>query len=471
MTIATPTTTSRTSAGSVAGLEGLRRRIAGEVITADHPEYAEARKVHDIHFDRRPLAVVRAACADDVAETVRFVRQAGLPLAVRSGGHSVTGFSSVDGAVVIDLSGMKNVSIDAAARTALVQPGTTSGDFAGPAHAYGLALSTGDTSSVGFGGLTTGGGIGFMVRKYGLAIDNLLSARVVTAEGEQVTASETENPDLFWAIRGGGGNFGIITEFEFRLAPVGQVYGGALVLPATKEVVRGYLDYVADAPDDLTTITFVMHAPPAPFIPEERVGELVLFILPVWTGSIEDGEKAMAPLRALAEPVADTVAPMPYPVIYDYTAEAAAPHAAEVRSMFSDEISDETIDAILAAMKNATSPFSMVNLRGLGGAMADVGRDETAFAHRDARYLTLVIGLWLDENEDGTPHVEWTKDLWDQIKHDANGVYVNFVADEGPGRVVDAYGEATFAKLAAIKAKWDPANVFRFNQNIPPAVE
>ena len=253
---------------------------------------------------------------------------------------------------------MKNVSINPEARTARVQPGVTSGDFAGPAHAYGLALSTGDTSSVGFGGLTTGGGIGWMVRKYGLAIDNLLSAQVVTAAGEQVTASPTENPDLFWAIRGGG--FGIITEFEFRLAPVGQVYGGALVFPATREITRAYLDYIKNAPDDLTTITFIMHAPPAPFIPENRVGEVVLFIMPVWTGSIEDGEKAIAPLRTLAEPIADTVAPMPYPVIYDYTADAAA-HAAEVRSMFSDEISDETIEAILKAYENSSSPYNLVS--------------------------------------------------------------------------------------------------------------
>jgi Berberine and berberine like len=310
-----------------------------------------------------------------------------------------------------------------------------------------------------------------MVRKYGLAIDNLLSAQVVTAAGDLVTTSATENPDLFWAIRGGGGNFGIITEFEFRLAPVGQVYGGALVLPATHEIIRAYLDYITDSPDDLTTITFVMHAPPAPFIPENRVGEVVLFIMPVWTGSIEDGEKAIAPLRALAEPIADTVAPMPYPVIYDYTAEAAAPHAAEVRSMFSDEISDETIDAILKAYQNSSSPYNLVQLRGLGGAMARVGKDETAFAHRDAKYLTLIVGLWLDENEDGTPHIEWTKDLWEQIKPDANGVYVNFVADEGPERVRrDAYGEATFERLTEIKAKWDPANLFQFNQNIPPKV-
>ena len=226
--------------------------------------------------DRRPLAIVRAANAQDVAEAVSFARDHALPLAVRSGGHSLAHHSMIDGAIVVDLSGMKRVSIDPEARIARVQAGATSGDLAGPAHAHGLALSTGDTSSVGMGGLTTGGGIGFMARKYGLAIDNLLSAQVVTADGEIVTASADEHPDLFWAIRGGGGNFGIVTEFKFRLAPVGQILGGDLLLPASREVLRGYLDYAASAPDDLTTIANLMHAPPAPFVPPERVGELVL---------------------------------------------------------------------------------------------------------------------------------------------------------------------------------------------------
>ena len=232
---------------------------------------------------------------------------------MRSGGHSLAYLSVIDDAIVVDLSQMERVSIDPEARIARVQPGATSGDLAGPANAHGLALSTGDTHSVGMGGLTTGGGIGFMVRKYGLAIDNLLSAQVVTAAGEIVTASADEHPDLFWAIRGGGGNVGIVTEFVFRLAPVGQILGGELMLPASREVLRGYLDYAASAPDDLTTIANLMYAPPAPHVPQERVGELVLSILVCWTGDVADGERALAPLRALATPVADAVAPMPYP--------------------------------------------------------------------------------------------------------------------------------------------------------------
>ena len=470
MTIATPSTSRGSSLPSPGtDLDALRKRLAGELITPNTEGYNEARKVHDISVDKRPTAIVRAATTADVIEGVRFARGHNLPLAVRSGGHSIAHQSMIDGGLVIDLSGMNGVTIDPQQRTARVQPGATSGDLAGPAHAYGLALSTGDTSTVGIGGLATGGGIGWMVRKYGLAIDNLLSAQVVTAQGEVVTASLSENEDLFWAIRGGGGNFGIVTEFEFRLAPVGQVLGGALVLPATREVIRGYLDYIVTAPDDLTTITNLMLAPPAPFIPEDRVGEPVLMVMVVWTGSIEEGEAAMAPLRALAEPVADLVSPIPYPVIYDFTEPAAAPHGASVRSMYADELSDEIIDAVLAAMANVSSPINLVQLRGLGGAMARVGNDETAFPYRDKKYLVLVVGIWLDAAEDPAPHRAWTESLWEEIRPAARGVYVNFLEDEGEDRVREAYSESTYARLAEIKQKYDPTNLFKFNQNIRPA--
>jgi FAD binding domain/Berberine and berberine like len=449
-------------------LDSLRRRLTGKLITDESADYAEARLVHDITVDRLPLAIARAANAQDVAETVRFARQHNLPLAVRSGGHSVPLLSMIEGAVVADLSAMKGITIDPERRTARVQAGATSGDLAGPAHAYGLALSTGDTSTVGFGGLTTGGGVGFMARKYGLAIDNLLSAEVVTASGEIVTASTNENPDLFWAIRGGGGNFGIITEFEFRLAPVGQVLGGDLLLPASREVIRGYLDYMATAPDELTTLGNLMHAPPFPWVPENRVGEVVLSIIVCWTGSVEDGERALAPLRALATPVADTVRPIPYPVIYESTAHQAAPHAATVRMTYADDFSDEAIDTMLAAIENASSPFSVVHLRGMGGAFARIGNDETAFANRDKRYFFAAIAVWLDAAEDGAPHRAWAESLFEKVRHEGSGAYVNFLDNEGEDRIREAYG-ANYARLAEIKAKYDPTNLFRFNQNIRPA--
>jgi FAD/FMN-containing dehydrogenase len=349
-----------------------------------------------------------------------------------------------------------------------VQAGATSADLAGPANDFGLALSTGDTSSVGLGGLVTGGGIGFMVRKYCLAIDNLLSARVVTADGDVVTASADEHPDLFWAIRGGGGNFGIVTDFELRLAPVGQVLGGALLLPASREVIRGYLDYAASAPDDLTTIANIMYAPPAPFVPPERVGSLVLLILVCWTGSVEDGAHALAPLRALAMPVADAIGPIPYSALYEFTALLAEPFAWSIRSMYANALSDTTIDAALLAMEQATSPFSVIQLRALGGQMARVGSDETAFAHRDKRYLVAIIAVWLDAAEDPNPHHAWVQSLWEQIRHEGAGAYANFLEDEGEDRVHDAYPEATFARLAAIKRRYDPEDLFRLNQNIPP---
>ena len=447
----------------------LRSRLLGRLITPDHAEYDAARRVLYFTVDRRPLAIARVADADDVAEVATYARAHDLPLAVRSGGHSLASQSVIDDALIVDFSEMARVHIDPAARLARVQPGATSGDLAGPAHTHGLALSTGDTHSVGMGGLTTGGGIGFMVRKHGLAIDNLLAAQVVTAAGEIVTASAEEHPDLFWAIRGGGGNAGIVTEFTFRLAPVGQILGGELILPATREVLRGYLDYAAAAPEDLTTIANLLYAPPAPHVPAARVGELVLSILVCWTGDLQDGEQALAPLRALATPVADAVAPIPYPQIYRFTAHQAEPHAASIRMMFADALSDDALDAALAAMRHASSPTSLVQFRALGGAMARVPNDATAFAHRDRRYFVAIIGLWLDPAQDAAVHAAWTAALWQRIRHEGRGVYVNFLEEEGPERVRQAYPPATFARLAAIKRRYDPTNLFRFNQTVPPA--
>ena len=450
-------------------IASLRSRLAGRLVMAGDAGYDELRQVQDVTLDRRPLGIVHAANADDVALAVRYARDHGLALAVRSGGHSMAGHSMVDGGIVVDLSGLKRVSIDPLLRTARVQAGATSGDLAGPAHDVGLALSTGDTSSVGMGGLVTGGGIGFMVRKYGLAIDNLLAARVVTANGDIVTASEDDHPDLFWAIRGGGGNFGVVTELELRLAPVGHVLGGVLMLPASREVLRGYLEYTVDAPDGLTTLANLMHAPPAPFVPEERVGELVLAIHPCWAGPFEAGERALAPLRALAAPVADAVSLIPYPRIYDFTAHQAVRHGWAMRSTFAHALSDAAIDASLAAMERATSPYSIVHFRGLGGAYARVGNEETAFAHRDKRYLFAAIGVWLDPTEDATPHRAWTEALWQQVRPEGDGVYVNFLADDGPRRIREAYPEATYARLAEVKRTYDPHNLFKRNQNVPPA--
>ena len=450
-------------------LRDLRDQLEGRLLLDGHPEYDDARQTVSLRNSARPLAIVRARSERDVAAAVRFAQEHDLLLAVRSGGHSIARLSVVDDALVIDLSEMKRVLVDPDTRTARVQPGATSGDLAGPAHEHGLALSTGDTASVGMGGLTTGGGIGYLVRKHGLTIDNLLSARVVTADGEVVTASPTEHPDLFWAIRGGGGNMGVVVEFTYCLAPVSHILGGLLVLPATREVVRGYLDHAIAAPDELTMLADITKAPPTPFMPEEWVGKPVLMVLTAWCGSAQDGERALAPLKALAEPIADLVSWMPYPAIYAFTAHLAEPHGASIRMMFADDLDDDAIDAMLAAAEAGPSSANLVHLRGLGGAFGRVPNDATAFAHRDRRYFVAIIAVWLDGAEDPHPHEQWTTALWDQLRSRGRGVYVNFLEEEGADRVHDAYPPRTYERLAAIKRRYDPSNLFRLNQNVPPA--
>jgi FAD/FMN-containing dehydrogenase len=446
----------------------LRKRVDSPILTEHTEGYDAARKVQAATVDARPYAIVKAQTAEDVAATVDFARELGFPLAVRSGGHSIGHYSMVDDAVVIDLSTMKRIAVDPATAIAKVQAGATSGDIVAAAQPHGLALTTGDTASVGIGGLTTGGGVGFLARAHGLTIDNLLSAEVVLADGRIVTASKHEHPSLFWAIRGGGGNFGIVTEFTFQLARVDSVLGGILVLPATRETVRGYLDVSTSAPEGLTTIAFIMHAPPAPFIPDDRIGEVMLGILTVWTGDPAAGQQALAPMRALAEPVADTIGPMPYGEIYRYTDHQNMPHAASIRQMFADDLSDRAIDEMLAAVAASTSPFSLINLRGLGGALDKVAPTATAYAHRGRKYFVAVIGLWLDPTEDGAPHTAWTADLWEKIRGEGAGVYVNFLEREGDARVREAYPGSTYERLVDVKTVYDPENLFQFNQNIKP---
>jgi FAD/FMN-containing dehydrogenase len=446
----------------------LRKRVTGEILTVSHPEYDAARRLVAMTANPFPYAIVKVESAEDVAATVDFAREIGFSLTVRSGGHSLAHYSVVDDAVVIDFSKFKRVTVDPVSGIARVQAGATSADIVAAAGPHGLALTTGDTPSVGIGGLTTGGGIGFMVRKYGLTIDSLISAQVVLADGSIVTASKDEHPSLFWAIRGGGGNFGVITEFTFQLARVSTVLGGDIMLPATREVVRAYLDYAISAPEDLTTISQIIQAPPVPYVPADRVGEVVLHILVMWTGSLEEGEKALAPLRALATPVADTIHPMEYGDIYKYTEHYTMPHGAAIRMMFADDLSDKTIDEALAGIANASSPFGMFHIRGLGGAMARVKPDETAFAHRERKYFVSLINVWLDPSENAAVHKAWTANLWDKIKHEGNGVYVNFLEREGDARIREAYPGETYDCLVDVKTMYDPENLFQFNQNIQP---
>jgi FAD/FMN-containing dehydrogenase len=360
---------------------------------------------------------------------------------------------------------MRGLSIDPERRVAWAQPGLTWGQYAERANSFGLATSAGDTASVGLGGLTLGGGIGWMARKYGLTIDNLLSVELVAADGRLLRASADEHPDLFWALRGGGGNFGVATAFQFQLHPAGTVLGGAVVYPATVEVLRGWADYVIAAPEELTSIVFIMPAPPAPFIPADQVGRLVAITGVVYVGDLAVGDRVLAPLRHLGAPVADITGPMAYPSIFALTEEATRPTPHAVRSGFMQALGDEVLSAIVDHSSRLPAPGGVVQLRGLGGAMARVPIEATAFAHRDKRYMVTIVG--------GTPELAdverqraWTENLWSVLRPHAQGVYVNFLEDEGAARIREAYARPTYERLLAIKRQYDPTNLFRLNQNI-----
>jgi hypothetical protein len=444
----------------------LAARLQGTVITPDDDAYEAARHVHNTGFDRRPAIVVRPAGSADVAEAVRYARSYGLEIAVRSGGHSIAGYSIADGAVVIDMSSMREFRIDPATQTLWTRPGVTTGDIIGPAGELGLALSTGDAASVGLGGLTLGGGIGWMVRKFGLAIDNLLAVEVVTADGEVLRASASENQDLFWAVRGGGGNFGVITSFEFRMAKVGTILGGALVLPPDPDVIRRFGEFALHAPDELTTIAAVMRIPPVPFVPEERHGELAFVVLTRWAGDIDEGERVIAPMRALAEPIADVIGPMPYAGMYAFTEMATLPHQNEVRQTYVQSL-DEVAELVVAH-GGGPSPANMIQIRPLGGAFSRVPADATAFSHRDKNFFVAVIGIWFDTAE-APANRAWALGAWKDLRPHGQGVYSNFLAVEGADRVREAYSPRTYARLEQAKRRYDPDNVFHLNQNIAPA--
>jgi FAD/FMN-containing dehydrogenase len=447
----------------------LEGRLLGPVVRPGGDAYEAARLVWNRAYDRRPELVVRAHDAADVIQAVNFARTHGLPIAVRSGGHSMAGHGTVDGGLVIDLAPMNGVSIDPARRVAWAEPGLTWGDYTAKAHAYGLATPAGDVATVGVGGLTLGGGIGWLARSHGLTIDSLLSVDLVTSDGHLVTASEQENRDLFWALRGGGGNFGIATSFRFKLHRVGTIMGGGIVHPATPETIRAYLDAATAAPDELTTIAFVIQAPPLPFIPAEAHGRLILFNTACYVGDPDAGARALDPLRALAgvAPVADLTGPLPYPGLFDFTAVGTQPRAHAVRSGFLRAFDDATVETVIDYGRRMTSPFGMIELRVLGGAMARVPADATAFAHRDKPYKIAIVNGYEDGQHD--LHRAWVETFWAEIAPRTDGAYVNFLGDEGEGHLREAYVPETYARLARIKRRYDPDNVFALNPNITPA--
>jgi hypothetical protein len=450
-------------------IEQLRSTLSGQIITPCDAEYDKARTVFYGGHDRRPAAIVRVANAADVARVVTLARETNALLAVRSGGHSNAGHSVCEGGIVIDLSAMRALDIDVEQRTAWAETGLTAVEVTKAAGAHGLAVGFGDTGSVGIGGITLGGGVGYLVRKYGLTIDSLLAAELVTADGQCLTVDAGHHPDLFWAIRGGGGNFGVATRLKFQLQPVDTIVGGMLILPATPDTVAAFMAEAEAAPDELSTIANVMPAPPMPFLPPEQHGQLVIFAILAHASGGEVGERAIAPFRAIAAPLADMVKPMRYPEIYPPDDELYHPTAV-ARTMFIDAIDKHTAKTIIDRLQASDASMRVAQLRVLGGAMARVPVEATAFAHRASRIMVNVAAFY-NGPEDKTVREAWVSDFASTLRQGDGGAYVNFLGDESEARVRAAYPGATWDRLVEIKRHYDPTNLFRLNQNIPPAVK
>jgi FAD/FMN-containing dehydrogenase len=457
------------------GRQLTRRGFTGELIERGYgAAYEEARRVWNGSIDRSPAAVARCHDADDVAAAVTATQALGLPLAVRGGGHGIAGHSTCDDGIVLDLAPMRSVHVDPVARRARVAGGALLGDLDGATQEHGLAVPAGQVSHTGVAGLTLGGGVGYLMRKHGLTIDSLRSARMVTAAGEQVRASEDENEDLFWGLRGGGGNFGVVTEFDFELHEVGPIINaGVLVFPYERagEIMRASRALMAGAPDDLTIheilITLPMHEPFPPHLQGQRAVMLVI----AHVGSEEQARADVEPLRALG-PAFDLLGPMPFlalQTMIDHDTRHGLGHYS--KSHWLAGFDDGLIDMLADRLASSPSPMSHIITARMGGAVERVPADVTAFAHRDAANLLWVIALWDDPRDPIDPHREWVNGIVDAAHpYSTGGVYVNAIeGDEGPERVRAAYGEATFTRLREVKRRWDPDNAFRLNANIPPA--
>ncbi len=405
----------------------VREEFEGRVIAPGHADYDAARRVFSGNVDRRPAVIIRPADVKEVARVVGLARQTGLELAVRSGGHSSAGHGTSQGGIVIDLADMRSPDIDPERRTAWAETGLTAGEVTNAAAELGLAIGFGDTGSVGIGGITLGGGIGFLGRKYGLTIDNLLAAEIVTAEGAILRVDAETHPDLFWAIRGGGGNFGVASRFQYRLQELASVVGGILILPATPDVISSFLAEAEAAPDELTTIANVMPAPPMPLLAEEHHGKLVVFAHLTYAGDTKAGERAVAPFRSLATPLADMVRPMRYPEMYmpgdpDYHPIAVA------RTSFVDDVDRKAVEMIVDRLESGSAPMRFTQLRVLGGAMARVPTDATAFAHRRRRFM-LTVGAVYRQLDEASTHEAWVTSFAAELQRGDRGAYVGFLAE------------------------------------------
>jgi FAD/FMN-containing dehydrogenase len=448
----------------------LAADFRGRLVGPDDDGYEELRHVWNGTVDRRPACIVQCSGVADVVAAVGFARERELPVAVRGGGHSIPGHSTCDDGIVIDLSPMQGVWVDPERKTARAQGGVTWGLFDREAGAHGLGVTGGQITHTGIAGLTLGGGIGWLMRKHGLTCDNLVSADVVTADGQLLRAGEDENPDLFWALRGGGGNFGVVTSFEYRLHPVGIIFGGLVAYPDERsvEILQLYRDVTASAPDELTLYAVFTTLPPLPFIPAELHGRSVLAIGACYAGPIEDGERVLQPIRD-AGPLVDLLHPMPYTVLQGMLDPAAPPgDNYYVRGEYVADLSDETIEHLAEFGSARPGPITELHVGSMGGAISRVPEADTAFGHRDAGHTLIVIAHWQDPAQ-ADEHVAWGRALTDAIRPASMGAYVNFLDDEGEERIRFAYGEEHFDRLAEVKGRYDPANLFRLNQNVAPS--
>ncbi len=451
-------------------VEKLREQVRGQVTAAGDDGYEVARKVYNGMIDRRPAAVLRAANAGDVMAGVNFARENQLDLAIRGGGHSVPGFGTCDGGLVIDLSAMRGVRVDPKNRRARAEGGATWGDFNAATHAFGLATTGGIISTTGVGGLTLGGGIGYLARGFGLSLDNLVSADVVTADGRLLIASEQENDDLFWALRGGGGNFGVVTSFEFKVHPVKDIYGGPMFyeLKDAADVLRFYRDYITDAPEQMGLFPAFQIAPPLPFIPENRHGDTFALMVGCWAGPVEEGERAFKPFHDVAPVVAEMVGPMPYPALnsaFDGLYPAGLQHY--WKANFVSKLTDDAIDAHLKHGPTVPVVSSTMHIYSINGACHRVASDATAFGHRDATFATVIAGMWPDPAQNQA-NTQWVKDYYKATAlHSDEGGYINFASADDQDRAPANFG-VNYGRLASVKKKYDPDNLFHLNQNIKP---
>jgi FAD/FMN-containing dehydrogenase len=454
-----------------AALSALQEGFRGQLVLRSDSDYDERRKIWNGSIDRRPALIARCAGVADVIAAVRFARASGFEVALRSGGHSYPGLSMCDDGMVVDMSPMRGIRVDPEARTARAQTGVLLGELDREAQAFGLAVPAGIVTHTGLAGLTLGGGVGWLERKYGLTIDQLLSVDLITADGEFVQASETENADLFWGVRGGGGNFGIVTDFEFRLNPVGpRVLAGPIVwaMEDSPEVLRFYRDWITEVPDELTTIVTFRRMLPSPFVPSELHGRHVVIVGCCYVGPLEEGEDVLRPLRRFGSPLLDGCEPKPY-VAHQASLDPAFPHGwwYYIRSCNLGELVDGVVDLMAEHGLRIASPVSVFSIFQLGGAVARVGDDDAAFTGREAGHTVNVIGITRTGNGFDAER-EWARGLWGALEPNHQSVYVNFLMEEGEDRIRQAYGAEKYDRLKALKRKYDPDNFFSLNQNIPP---